>query len=733
MKQPSSNHSKLSQSKNSHILFENSDLVGSEDIQLSDLSSKSANTNNNSISDSISSNTTPSISKMSSTSLLHENEQHSEINFDIDLEEENDEEILNLYKDNKLSTKIKRFFYRLWKGPIEAKDEYAPRINKLKYFEELPDKFNERIPLLYKRLLLSTYLIFWFGLIYTILIPYFTIPPYSPQDPNTHIYSLSCSSDSQFWNGKNTACGLNGELCPEILKHNDKDKDIIIRCPALCDRGSWTYSLIPIGNQRIKHRGYFIGGGDQIPPGKKIDKNQITNPYRADSFPCGSAIHAGIVSPIWGGCARMSYKSANQPYFNSTKGHYGVDDSISFKSFFKSSFFFKNLKSGGGDQFVQCTDPRIIILIINILLGIPIVYLSNGAVTYWVTNIVGFWTICLATDPPINVDATNPQDFAYLISIGLERFLPTCSILYILWHFSTKRTLSATSDVKISYLSRLFLFYPLFWLGVLNNVTFDRLPVDRLTVNDLKEQSGAILAVSGIIITITTCGFIQAYKIWLSGRFKKYLLIYSIFVIGLIFLAGIPGLTLRVHHYILAMLLIPGCATRGRTALMFQGILLGLFLSGASRWGLAAIAETITSLKRDDPQGTLIPPILTSYDIQTGELNWENIPTNITTTLTTVYEKYSSISILINDIEHLIVDNSSSVNFKQLLTNTTNPIYTWVQDGLKNGLKDLNGDIPIFIRIGRKIPNTKIYSDFSNAAILKWPSGELTLQSPGMT
>ena len=65
-------------------------------------------------------------------------------------------------------------------------------------------------------------------------------------------------------------------------------------------------------------------------------------------------------------------------------------------------------------------------------------------------------------------------------------------------------------------------------------------------------------------------------------------------------LAQLPGLTLRVHHYILAMLLIPGCATRGRTALMFQGILLGLFLSGAARWGLAAIVETADSLRRDD-------------------------------------------------------------------------------------------------------------------------------------
>ncbi|KAI5951777.1 hypothetical protein KGF54_004852 [Candida jiufengensis] len=710
--------------KRSTTLYNNSDLTESEDIQLNDLSSSLTT----------SSSSTPSITKMSQSHLLspgnYDNgNENDEENFEI---ESDNDEYIGLYKDEGISSKIKRFFYRLWNGPIEPKDEYAPRITKLEYFEEIPDKFNGRIPLIYKRLLLVVYLIFWFGLIYTILIPYFTIPPYSNKDPKSHIYSLSCSSQSEFWNGKNTACGLNGELCPDILKHTG-EKDIIIRCPALCDRGSWTYSLMPIGDQRIKYRGYFIGGGDKVQ--KSIDKNQITNPYRADSYPCGAAVHAGIVSPIWGGCARMSYKSGNQPFFNSTKGHYGVDNSINFNSFFKSSFFFKNLiSSDDNDQFIQCTDPRIIILIINILLGIPIVYLASGAITFWVTNIVGFWTICLATDPPVNVDATDPQDFAYLISIGLERFLPTCSILYILWHFSTKRTLSepTSPNEKVSYLSRLFLFYPLFWLGVLNNVTFDRLPVDRLTISDLKEQSGAMLAVSGIIITITTCAFIQAYKIWLSGRFQKYLLIYSIFVIGLIFLAGIPGLTLRVHHYILAMLLIPGCATRGRTALMFQGILLGLFLSGASRWGLAAIAETITSLKRDDPKGSLIPPIITDYNSSTGSLNWQNIPTNITK-VSTNYEKYSSISILINDIEHLILDGSSSIDLKQVLTNTSNPIYDWVQDGLSNGLKDSKGDIPIYIRIGRKIPNTNLYSDFSNAAILKWPSGELTLPLPGLT
>ncbi|KAI5957646.1 hypothetical protein KGF57_003340 [Candida theae] len=650
-----------------------------------------------------------------------------------DYENESGEEYMRLYHQDRKKRwlyKTKRFFHKLWIGPEEPRDDYAPRISKLEFLEELPVKFNTNVPLLYRRVLLTIYLVFWFGLCYSILIPYLTVPP-SSSDPSTPlIHSLTCSSSREFWNGKNAACGLNGDSCPEIVKHSG-DNDVVIRCPALCDRGSWTYSLIPIGDQRIKYRGYFIGGGDKVV--SKIEDTQLTNPYRADSYPCGAAVHAGLISPFWGGCARLSYKSKNQPYFESAKGHYGVDDSIGFKSFFKSSFYFKKLKLAS-ETFHQCHDPRIVILMINILLGLPVVYLASGATVYWVINVVGFWTICLATDPPIVVDATDPQGFASLISLGLERFLPTCSILYILWHSSTKRTLSepASPDEKFSYLSRVLLWYPLFWLGVLNNVSFDRLPVDRLTISDLKEQSGALLAVSAIIVTISICAVIQAYKIWLSGRFRKYLRVYSIFVLGLVLLAQIPGLSLRVHHYILAMLLIPGCATRGRTALMFQGILLGLFLSGASRWGLAAIAETITSLKRDDPLGKIFPPIFTAYDSGSGVLQWQLVPENATS-VAAAYNKYSSISLLINDIEYFVSDNISSLDLKSLLTNTTAPFYDSLQDTLRNGIKDGNGDIPLYIRIGRKIPNTMVYSDFSNAAILRWPSGILTLPLPGLT
>ena len=74
---------------------------------------------------------------------------------------------------------------------------------------------------------------------------------------------------------------------------------------------------------------------------KEIDDNQITNPYRADSYPCGAGVHAGVISPFWGGCARMSYESGEQSYFKASKGYYGVSDSIEFSSFSSSLLFLK--------------------------------------------------------------------------------------------------------------------------------------------------------------------------------------------------------------------------------------------------------------------------------------------------------------------------------------------------------------------------------------------------------
>lgn len=651
------------------------------------------------------------------------------------VEEHNEVEEVEQERRNIGTSKIKSFFHALWNGPHVNKDatthffkRYFPRLEKLPY------DLNKRIPKHYRISLLICYYLCWFGLCYSILVPYYLVPPALLSDPQSRAVALSCL-DQVSWLGKNGACGLEGDLCGRT----PPEGDIVFRCPALCDR-SWTYSLMPIGDQRIKYRSYVIGGGSPKKAVDRADSNVLSLPYRADSYACASAVHAGVVSPFFGGCARISHSSGPRSRFNSTRGHYQTGNSILFDSFFKASYYFADL----GNLYIQCTDPRLLILTINVVLGAPIVYLASGAVAYWTVGIVGFWTVLLATDPPRTTNAASPDEVAAMLLICFERFLPSCFILYVLWRVSTKRTLSAKWDsnslspdhpenedadtVSIqSPLAKVFLWYPLFWLGALNNITFDRLPVDRLTLSDLQEQPGALISVLCIFSLILSCTFIQAYKIWALGRFRKYLIIYGLFLLALIVLSKLPGLTLRVHHYILAMLLIPGCSTRGNTALLFQGILLGLFLSGSARWGLALIVETALSLKRDDPSGIVYPPELIGYNVKSGILSWEAlVEAGMTKVEKLFFQKYSAVSILVNDIEYFVEENLNSVNLTRVFEQSE--LGRFISDGLEKA-----DSLNIYLRLGRKVPNTSQYGDFTNAAVLKWPSGDLKLPTLGLT
>lgn len=608
--------------------------------------------------------------------------------------------------------RFKYFFYRLWRGPESPEDNPPPRFRPLLYFEELPERLALRFSSTVRISCLSIYLLCWFLVVYNVVHPYLTQPSQLSTDSSVEVVYLSCQE--LFWRGKNGACGTDGTSCPTVPENDD----VVVRCPALCDRGSWTFTMIPVGNQMIKHRGFYIGGGAHS------EDDVLTHPYRGDSFPCGAAVHSGLISPFFGGCARLSYESGPQSTFPGTSGHYGVGSSVSFDSFFGHSFVFRNLAG----SFSNCYDPRLLVLVLNIVLGAPVVYLALGAVFFWTINVVGFWTIVLATDPPVTVNVLDLETYSQLISVGLERLLPTCCILYVLWRTSARHTLGPyPPDLGMlkSPLTNLVLWYPLYWLGILNNMTFDRLPVDRLTLHDIQEQPGALLAIVSIIGVIVTCAFIQGYKIWLSGRFRKYLAIYGLFVASLVVLSNLPGLTLRIHHYILAMLLIPGCATRGRTAIMFQGILLGLFISGASRWGLASIAETVTSLLRNDPSGKVLPPSFAGYDVDSGILSWLDDPLWANSTSKA---QYTGVSLLINDVERFVAEGQDSVDLNEIFaTHDDLPDLAAVSDTAEPV------SMNIYLRLGRKVPGSGTYSDFTNAGVLQWPSGEFQPPPPGIT
>ncbi|ODV97670.1 hypothetical protein PACTADRAFT_47541 [Pachysolen tannophilus NRRL Y-2460] len=641
--------------------------------------------------------------------------------------------------------KFKFICYKFWYGPTDPADD-PPQFNNLflKKFELIPSKLNQYIPKRFRILILLVYLVLWFLLCYSILRPSLTYArTYQEVDPEdgalkTHdIISLSCNDEKFFWKGKNAKCGLDARDCKPFT-----DREVVFSCPALCDRGSWTYSSIPIGDQSIKYRGYFVGGGELSAQDRSKDNNNevLTYPYRADSFPCGAAIHSGILSPFLGGCAKISY-TGGQASFPSKPGHYGVDDSIEFNTFFPASYVFMSVPNA-----FNCYDPRLLIVLINFILGGPVMYFCSGFVAFWIITIVAFWTICLALDPPLIVNPLDPESLPSLISLGLERLLPSLFILYVLWHFAIGNTLSdppKESQKHGSPLSKLILWYPLFWLGILNNVTFDRLPVDRLTIQDIKEQPGSLSAIVGIAGLIITCAVIQAYRLWLTGYLRKYVYLYLSFIALLIFISQLKGLTLRVHHYILAMLLIPGTGTKGLSAMLFQGLLVGLFLSGASRWGLDSIAETTRALRRSDPGGTVEPPVFVQFDNDSKTLSWKDedgfdLPGIVDGVMQHPNDELNGYSLLINDVERYKGDEAS-LNISKLIDSNEEFAdllsMAFAKIGSENGEinTDANGDIDLYLRISRASTHSGKRSDYTRAGILKWPSGEFIKPKKGVT
>ncbi|CAR27084.1 hypothetical protein ZYGR_0I03580 [Zygosaccharomyces rouxii] len=627
-----------------------------------------------------------------------------------------DEEWLMLERSNF----FKRFFIKLWKGPREPSDQrpvYPSKLRVLQFIDEFPDgvfRYYISNPF-FRALIFIVYCSIWFGFMYELLEPYLVKPPYfypKASNDDVPITSLTCNMMLN-WEGINNACGTNADLC-EPFDH----KEYIIRCPALCDVNGWLYSAVAVGDQRNKYRGYQIGGGSK---GKGDNGGFLSLPYRADSFQCSAAVHAGVISPIWGGCAKISMQGS-QSNFPSANGKYKTGPSIGFDTFFPASFSFKDFKDGIA---TGCYDPRVPVVVLNFFFGLPILYLTRGVVGYWITTLVSYWTVVLALDPPLLTDPHEPFSVAELLSVGFQRLLPLCFVLYVLWKCAVKRTFDNGSP-----LTKILLWYPTFWSGVMNNITYDRLPVDRLTFRDMKQQAGAATAVGSILATIVVGAIIQGYSLWKSGRLRKYMLLYLLILLSLFFLQSIPGLNLRLHHYILGILFVPGCATRGSSAYLFQGILIGLFISGVSRWDFASIVETDLHLLRDEAGASFEPPAFQFDPERPHSISWKlDTKTNSTIAAKNDDEKIDGYSLLMNDFQ-IYVGENTTVDIDQLLNQNYN-----VSHMLNQTMNQTDKDTKLYFRVARASTKNPINyrGDYTNAGVLEWPNGRWHDPAPGVS
>lgn len=507
-----------------------------------------------------------------------------------------------------------------------------------------------------KILLLAAFCASWLGIFGTLLnLSTATGQVIGTSEP---IQYLHCTDI--FWYAKN-GCGIDGNECQPF-----NGSSFAFRCPANC-AGVQLLNPRTIGAQEIIYRPLVVGGPA----------------YRGDSFICGAAIHAGIVSDFEGGCGVVTRIGRHDDFPSTTQN--GIS-SVAFDSHFPLSFTF----STASNVSCQVKDLRWVLLAVSAFFTIILsIFIASPIVHFTTMFAIIFAHVSLVSDPS-GISRRSVSVLADLFSNFVGRFLPAAFCGVVIYWICVKRSLSGlTANVE-----RTVLWLGGCWFGALSNYTFEWIPISRLTSHDLEQQPGAKFALVIIVLVIVLIIVQQIYYFRLEGRLPRYLALYGTFIAVILASLSLPGLNLRIHHYILALLLLPGTSMQTRPSLFYQGLLIGLFINGISRWGFDPVLQTARALRADGAYGSLLPYILDTVvngGTKTSDITfqWET---------PSIPSPYDGISVLVNDVERHRSYFGDSEN--------ANDTYTWVRTTL---------ELPEYFRFGYLKEDVGL--DYTNAGI----------------
>ncbi|TVY84055.1 Uncharacterized protein LSUE1_G002689 [Lachnellula suecica] len=422
--------------------------------------------------------------------------------------------------------------------------------------------------------------------------------------------NIGCTNT--YWVAGNQ-CGINGNDCRPF-----NGSGFAFRCPADC-ASTWILNPRAVGAKEVIYQPLVIGGPE---------KDGDTPIYRSDSFICGSAIHGGIISDAVGGCGVVSLVGEHHNYPSSDR--HGIK-SVGFDSGFPSSFTFHSGTS------CEAKDPRWQLLFVSLTFTVIISLFTASPGVFYFTTFTGlFFHVGMASDPPWHSSKTD------LFSNILGKFLPGVFCAFVIYQYiCVRRSLTGLT----AQFEKTILWLGGCWVGALSNYTLDWIPIQRLHADDLKQQPGAILSLVIIVCLIALIVVSQVFFFRREGRLIRYLGIYGTFIAAILLSLVLPGLSLRIHHYILALLFLPGTSMQTRPSLIYQGLLVGLFINGIARWGFDSVLQTPDSLQGDAQHHSKLPvisppSISLSENISTIAFSWLPPP-----------DPFDGISVLVNDVE----------------------------------------------------------------------------------
>ncbi|KAI0375410.1 hypothetical protein BV20DRAFT_960553 [Pilatotrama ljubarskyi] len=418
-----------------------------------------------------------------------------------------------------------------------------------------------------------------------------------------------------YW-AANDGCGLDGQACAPF-----DNATFDFRCPAQCS-SVVLQNPRTVGDEQVDFVPLIVGGGDEH------------RTYRGDSFICAAAVQAGLISDSKGGCATLEL-TGNFTNFLPYSAH-GLT-SIGFPTIFPLSFRFLPTTS-----LHSCSDLRNEALAFNVIITalLFLVLRPKPIVLYWCLVCIGFWHVTLFSQPQAS---PPPLDTAF------QQFLPTLFVAYAFWRLAFRFVLPAFRRAPIE--ASVWYLAP-FWTGVLTNLTTDKIPIDRLVASDISSRPGGLTALIVIVIILLVIVINQVRVIRKTGWLPWYLGWYIAGGLVTLVLSQLPGLELRLHHYILAMVLMPGTGFPTRLSAIYQGFLLGMFLNGVAAFGFDSILQTPADLRRDAPLGSDLPSFATnsttynaSVPFQNQTIFWNPLPDG---------EGWDGFALLVDDVERYV-------------------------------------------------------------------------------
>ncbi|KAK1961813.1 LCCL domain-containing protein [Colletotrichum sublineola] len=436
------------------------------------------------------------------------------------------------------------------------------------------------------------------------------------------VVSLDCGDT--LWRFKN-GCGLDGADCRPFA-----NASLSFRCPANC----MAHKLLnphAVGPREIVYQPLVVGDGV----------------YRGDSMICAAAIHAGVATDRSGGCGRLR-RVGRHDVFNASSRN-GVE-TVPFDSYFPLSF---ELSAAADPSLGGCgrRDPREVLLPTSLFFtSVFSLFTTSPAWQFFVSFVGIFAHVSFASDPPTTTSRHPASVLPDRISLFAGRLLPAAFCAVVLYRICVRRTLTNLG----AQFEKTALWLGGFWFGALSNYTFGWMPIQRLTAHDIEQQPGAKPALALILTVLAFVMAKQVYFFWLEGRLPRFLALYALFLVGIIVGLSIPGLDLRVHHYIMAFLLLPGTSMQTRTSLFYQGMLLGLFVNGIARWGFDSVLQTPDELREDGAFNSLLPrlaePIISSGSFE-HSINFSWLLPSSDDDADFIAAGYDGISALVNDVE----------------------------------------------------------------------------------